>query len=235
MMPVSDTADADGDFFLVPRTDAESIVRTVVEVVRNRLPQRYGFDPIDDIQVLVPVHRGAVGTEALNAALRDALAADGAMMTEELREGEKVIQLRNNYDLEVFNGDIGRVVGRIAATTNTTQPSVEGHSARSGGVRVRFGDRSVDVPTDAITDIRPAYAITVHKSQGSEYEAVVLVLHPHHHLLLQRNLVYTALTRARRFCVVIGSMDALDRAVRNARPQQRLTQLKELLCAKERS
>lgn len=235
LMPVSDAADADGDFFLVPRSDAQSIVRTVVEVVRNRLPQRYGFDPIDDIQVLVPVHRGAVGTEALNAALRDALAADGAMMTEELREGEKVIQLRNNYDLEVFNGDIGRVVGRIAATTNTTQPSVEGHSARSGGVRVRFGDRSVDVPTDAITDIRPAYAITVHKSQGSEYEAVVLVLHPHHHLLLQRNLVYTALTRARRFCVVIGSMEALDRAVRNARPQQRQTQLRELLCAKERS
>ncbi len=236
-MPISDGADSDGDFFLIARDDPERIVSTVVEVVQRRLPQRYGFDPLQDIQVLVPVHRGAVGTEALNTALRTALVPNGAVLRgavgrrgavgvnagvnggHSLRAGEKVIQLRNNYDLEVFNGDIGRVVGE----------------REGGGLEVRFGDRAVDVPADAMVDLRPAYAITVHKSQGSEYDAVVLVLHPQHHLLLQRNLVYTALTRARRFCVIIGSMDALDRAVRNATPQQRMTQLRGLLCSTERS
>jgi len=193
----------------------------VVEVVQRRLPQRYGFDPIDDVQVLVPVHRGAVGTEALNEVLREALSPDAAVLHGDLRVGEKVIQLRNNYDLEIFNGDIGRVIGRSEGG-----PTGE---AQHGALRVKFGTRLVDVPAEDVADLRPAYAITVHKSQGSEYEAVVLVLHPHHHLLLQRNLVYTALTRARKFCVVIGSMDALERAIANARPQQRLTQLRELL------
>ncbi|MCO4764555.1 MAG: ATP-dependent RecD-like DNA helicase, partial [Myxococcales bacterium] len=221
-LPESSVAGGDGDFFLVPRRDHEAIVRTVVQIVTRRLPERFGFDPISDVQVLVPVHRGAVGTEALNAALREALVGDEPVIWGDLRRGEKVIQLRNNYDLEIFNGDIGHVLGPVSGDAGS-------------GVRVRFGDRVVEVVGEAATELRPAYAITVHKSQGSEYPAVVLVLHPQHHLLLQRNLVYTALTRARQFCVVVGSMDALARAVHNARPQERLTQLGGLLSQWERT
>ncbi len=204
--------DPSGDFFIVHRDRPDAILQTVLEVVCQRLPGRYGYDPVDDIQVLVPVHRGEIGTEALNRALRARLNPGGEDVGGGLRVGDKIIQSRNNYDLEVYNGDVGRVVAKAA-----------------GHVQVRFGRRIVDVPPESLEDLRLAYAITVHKSQGSEYPAVVVPLHGQHYMLLQRNLLYTAITRARRFAVLIGQPQAIGRAVRNATPVRRSTLLRHLL------
>lgn len=212
--PTSAT-DADGDFFIVARDTPERIMETLLEVVCQRLPGRYGYDPIDDIQVLVPVHRGDIGTESLNAALRARLNPDGAEVGGGFRVGDKVIQVRNNYDLDVFNGDVGRVLERTG-----------------GHVQVQFGARLVDVPFESLDNLQLAYAITVHKAQGSEYPAVVVPLHSQHHMLLQRNLLYTAITRARRFAVLIGQPQAIERAVRNASPDRRATLLAPLLTGK---
>ncbi len=200
--------DPRGDFFIITRHEPPGIMDTVLQIVCQRLPGRYGFDPVDDIQVLVPIHRGPLGTEAFNAALREQLNPGGDAVGGGLRVGDKVIQVRNNYDLDVFNGDVGRVQGR------------------SGDhVQIAFTGREVEVPSSGLDDLQLAYAITVHKSQGSEYKAVVLPLHGQHYMLLQRNLLYTAITRARRFAVLVGPRSAIDRAVANADPIHRSTLL----------
>ena len=210
-LPVSAT-DPNGDFFVIHRDEPTAIMATVVEVVCQRLPRRYGYDPIDDIQVLVPIHKGPVGTEAFNRVLRSELNPDGADVGAGLRVGDKVIQVRNNYDLDVQNGDVGRI-----------------RSVGPNGVYVQFSGREVIVPRTHLDDLQLAYAITVHKAQGSEYPAVVMPLHGGHRLLLQRNLLYTAVTRARRFAVVIGQPRALAVAVGNFSAERRQTMLLPLL------
>jgi exodeoxyribonuclease V alpha subunit len=208
-VPISAAAGQDGDFFVVARNTPEEIIETVLEIVCRRLPRRFGFDPIDDIQLLVPMHRGALGTEAFNRLLGQALNPDGEPLGRGLRVGDKVIQVRNNYDLDIFNGDIGRTVSR-----NGEQ------------VLVRFGKREIVYDNTALEDLQLAYAITVHKSQGSEYPAVVAPLHMQHRMLLQRNLLYTAVTRARRFAVLVGEHRAVQMAVRNDEPMTRATLLR---------
>lgn len=204
------------DTFLLARPDPEESVRTVLKVVAERLPAR-GFRA-DDIQVLTPTRRGALGTERLNAELQRALnpAADGVP---ELRRGEQVLRLgdrvictKNRYDLEVFNGDIGRV----AAVTPQ-------------GVTVDVDGRAVAFDREDLAQLDLAYALTVHKSQGSEYGAVVVALHGSAGLLLRRNLFYTAVTRAKRFLCVVGSPDAWGRAVRQVGGDDRQTGLAERL------
>lgn len=220
-LPETAAAGSAGDFFVVPREAPEDIVTAVVEIIAHRLPRRHGFDPVADVQVLAPMHKGPLGTQALNEALREALNPHGAVIAGGLRVGDKVLQTKNDYDLEVFNGDIGRVLGPGAqlATEGKLEPSV----------RIRFGDREVDYPASHQDSLQLAYAVTVHKAQGSEYPAVVLPLHLQHWVMLQRNLLYTALTRGRRFVCVVGQPGAIERAVRNEAPIHRFTTLVQQL------
>ncbi|HPU97966.1 MAG TPA: ATP-dependent RecD-like DNA helicase, partial [Candidatus Hydrogenedentes bacterium] len=211
-MPVFNSIDC----VLIERPDPEDAVKTVVEVVTRRLPRRFGFDPVRDIQVLAPVKRGACGVDRLNEALGYALGrekSDPAGISSGFRPGDKVMQIRNDYNRDVCNGDIG-VVRTVDAET--------------GEIEVVFEDGRVALyDPESIHELTPAWCVTVHKSQGSEYPVVVLVLLPAHYLILQRNVLYTALTRAGRMAVVIGTRKAVAQAVRSARSTTRNTLLAE--------
>lgn len=216
-MPVLESVDSDGDFFFFERRTPEEIVETVCQLVAKRIPAGFRLDPVEQIQVLTPRNRGPLGTEALNARLRDLLNPEGAAVTrggQTLRVGDKVMQVRNNYDLEVFNGDIGRV----AAIDE------EEHL-----VRVAMDGRQVVYDFASLDELVLSYACTIHKSQGSEYPCVVIPLHTTHYLMLQRNLLYTAVTRARRLAILVGEEQALRIAIGNRRVKTRLTRLAERL------
>ncbi|MFQ5600287.1 MAG: AAA family ATPase [Candidatus Krumholzibacteriia bacterium] len=201
------------DFVFVERQKPQEVLATLQILVRERLPAGLGVDPCDDIQVLVPMNRGPLGTATLNAELQKVLNPNGAPVESTgLRVGDKVMQVRNNYNLEVFNGDIGRIEA-------VDQPARR--------VSVRFEERSVRYDFAELNELTLAYACTVHKSQGSEYPVVVFVLHPQHHIMLRRNLLYTAVTRAKRQVVLLGHRRALHTALRNARRQVRYTRLAE--------
>ncbi len=210
-------ADTRRDFFLVEREGPEEIRAALLEVVTRRLPA-HGFRPMDDIQVLVPMHRGELGTVALNRLLQDALNPTGPGLERRdwrFRTGDRVIQTRNDYDTEVFNGEVGRVL-----------------SASGDEMVVDFDGRVVTVTGDGFHDVEPAYAITVHKSQGSEYPAVVVVLHRAHQVMLRRNLLYTAITRASSFCCIVGARPAVRLAVNVSGRRDRHTRLDDLLVAR---
>ncbi len=208
------------DFYVVERTEPEDVLAAVKEIVAERIPARFGLDPVDDVQVLTPMNRGLLGTASLNAELQALLnPGDGGYAgivrgTRSFRVGDKVMQIRNNYDLEVFNGDIGRV----------TAIDVENRSAQ-----VRYDDRVVAYEYADLDEVVLAYACSIHKSQGSEYPAVVIPVHTQHYVMLQRNLLYTALTRGKRLVVLIGTRKALAIAVKNNRIQERFTRLAERL------
>lgn len=209
----------DGDFFLVERDDPEAARRTVVHLVTKRIPDRWGLTP-DQIQVLAPMRKGSCGTEALNEALRDALlgtapeTAPGRLET--LRVGERVMQTRNDYDKDVFNGDMGVVTQWDPATRIAT-------------VCFEAPEREVDYTADERRALVSAYAITIHKSQGSEYPAVVIPILTQHFRMLQRNLLYTAITRGKRVVVLVGSRRAVEIATDNADAGIRWTGLAERL------
>jgi exodeoxyribonuclease V alpha subunit len=216
-MPLLDRDPESGDFFFVARDDPEAAADTVVDLVVNRIPGRFGLHPVRDIQVLTPMHRGPLGVAALNHRLQELLAPPGpelAVGARHFRQGDKVMQVRNNYELDIFNGDIGRV---------------EAADGEQRELIVSFDDRPVRIAGDNLDDLVPAYACTVHKSQGSEYPAVVLALHRQHHVMLERNLLYTAVTRARRLVVVVGSRAAVWRAVTTASVRARCTTLADRL------
>jgi len=167
--------------------------------------------------VLSPMHNGELGVRRLNERLQDELTPSGPELkfgARRFRVGDKVMQIRNNYELEIFNGDIGRI---------------EVFDEEESELGVRFDGREVMIPHDDLDDLVSAYACTIHKSQGSEYPAVVIVLHHQHHVMLQRNLLYTAVTRGKRLVVIIGSRRALHRAVSNATQRRRHTLLAERL------
>ncbi|HEX9943318.1 MAG TPA: ATP-dependent RecD-like DNA helicase [Thermoanaerobaculia bacterium] len=217
MMPILESVDSDGDFFFLERREPEEIVDTIAQLVSRRIPARFGFDPVEQIQVLTPMNRGPLGTDSLNAVLRDLLNPEGEMVTRggrSLRAGDKVMQVRNNYELEVYNGDIGRVRA-IDDVEQVLTVSIDGRE-----VAYDFG--SVD-------ELVLAYACTIHKSQGSEYPCVVIPLHSTHYVMLQRNLLYTALTRAKRLAILVGEERALRIAVGNRRVRPRFTRLAERL------
>ena len=213
-------ADQAQDFFFLSEEDPARLQQLIVDLAHRRLPARYGLDPLADIQVLTPMHRGPIGAGQLNAALQAALNPPRAGAAELLRGGrifrvgDRVLQLRNNYDKAVFNGDLGR----IAAIDPTQQ-----------AVMVQVDDREVSYDFSDADELTLAYAMTVHKSQGSEYPAVILVMHPTHYPLLQRNLLYTALTRAKRLLVVVGTKKALAIATRNDAIRRRFSRLAERL------
>jgi exodeoxyribonuclease V alpha subunit len=192
-----------GDFFFVSRDDPAEASDLVVDLACARIPQRYALDPFDDIQVLSPMHRGELGVMRLNERLQNRLTPPGRELTvgsRRFRLGDKVMQIRNNYELDVYNGDLGRIT------------HID-HRGRE--LSVRFDGRLVQIPSEDLEDVMPAYACTIHKAQGSEYPAVVIALHHQHHVMLQRNLLYTGITRGQRLVVLVGSKRALQRAVQN--------------------
>lgn len=211
------------DFYFIHRDSPEAAKATVVDLVAERIPAGFGFDPLSSVQVLTPMHRGELGTQALNQALQERLnpAAEGvpelARGERVFRRGDKVMQLRNDYDRGVFNGDIG-VISAIVAD--------------DGSARVDFGDgRGAEYERNELDQLVHAYAVSVHKSQGSEYPAVVIPVTTQHFMMLQRSLLYTAVTRGKRLVVLVGTPKAVAMAVRNAAARQRFTWLAERLRA----
>jgi len=204
--------DAPLDFYFIGENDADRARQIALTLAAERIPARFGLDPLRDVQVVAPMHRGKAGVTRLNLALQERLnAGSGGRAVGDylLRAGDRVIQQRNDYDREVFNGDVGRVI--------TAEPD--------GDLAVEFDGRRVEYDQEAARHLSLAYAISVHKSQGSEYPAVVILLLPEHYLMLQRNLLYTALTRAKKLAVLVGSRRAVARAVANAAPMRRCTRL----------
>ena len=235
------TGDADRNFFFMEEDDPDEIVELICSLIADRLPQHYNYHPIDDIQLLCPMRRGALGTESLNKRLQEVLniaytsqtahplekARFGARPYKQgaqsfgqprtaggFRIGDKVMQVRNNYDYDVFNGDIGRVV------------AIELMDKK---VRVQFPDKQVAYDTADLGELVLAYATTIHKAQGSEYPAVVIPLHTQHYLMLQRNLLYTGITRAKERVVIVGTKQALGICIRNNQVMARNSYLAERL------
>jgi exodeoxyribonuclease V alpha subunit len=204
------------DFFLFPADDAEQAADLIVDLVQTRIPRKFGLDPMEDIQVLSPLHRGAAGVGELNRRLQAALNPPAAARAERrqganvFRLGDRVMQIRNNYDKEVFNGDMGRIVALDPVDQQ---------------LGVRIDDRDVPYDFSDLDELVHAYAASVHKSQGSEYRAVVLPVLTQHYVMLQRNLLYTAVTRARELVVLVGTKRAIAIAVRNQKITERHTAL----------
>ena len=207
------------DFFFLRRDDPDEAADAILDLCAQRLPATYGLDPFADIQVIAPMHRGAVGAQSLNARLQDRLNPAGERHTfgsRTFRVGDKVMQIRNNYDKDVYNGDMGRVVA--------IEPDVS-------QVIARMDQREVAYALSELDELVPAYAITVHKSQGCEYPAVVVPILTQHYMMLQRNLLYTAVTRGKRLVVLVGTHKAVAIAVHNNRIHERHSHLRERLAA----
>jgi exodeoxyribonuclease V alpha subunit len=210
------------DFYFVEAADGEDAAAKIVKVVAERIPARFGLDPIRDVQVLCPMNRGSAGARALNAALQEALnpAKPGAPSIERFgftfRIGDKIMQTENNYDRDVFNGDLGFVAAIDQEEAELT---------------IDFDGRAVAYPYGELDEVTPAFATTIHKSQGSEYPAVVVPILTQHYTMLARNLVYTGITRGKRLVVVVGQRKAIAMAVRNRRGRRRWSKLRERLNA----
>jgi exodeoxyribonuclease V alpha subunit len=209
------------DFFFIRRRQPEEILDTLFEVVGRRAPSSFGLKPLRDIQVLAPMRRGSLGTEALNGALRDLLnpGSRGERGADRFRVDDRVMQTRNNYALDVFNGDIGFVTGS---------------DGEERWLEVAYDRRRVRYQAADLEDLTLAYACTVHKAQGSEYPCVVLLLHGQHYVMLQRNLLYTAVTRAQRLLIIIGDPSSLEIALANSRQSERYSAVAERLRAHSR-
>jgi exodeoxyribonuclease V alpha subunit len=213
LFPVLPTKLGEADFVFSEADEPEDLKRRLLDLVSHEIPRQYGLDPMRDLQVITPMHRGPVGIQNLNRELQQRLNPENQPWPwggRTFRRLDKVMQLRNNYYKEVFNGDIGQVCGYLPAT---------------GQLQVDFEGRVVTYDPGEKDEITLAYAVTVHKAQGSEFPGVLLVLSTHHYLLLQRNLLYTALTRGRRLVVLLGSKRALGMAIHNDRPIKRYTYL----------
>lgn len=211
-----DPDERDGDFFFIDRAEPAQIAETLVEMVKTRIPGKFRLDPLRDVQVLCPMNRGSLGIRELNVRLQDELnpARAGEPVAEKFgwkfRPRDKVLQTENNYDKDVFNGDIGQI---------------EAIDPVERDISVRFDQREVTYDYGELDELSLAYAITIHKSQGSEFPAVVIPLAMQHYLLLQRNLIYTAITRGKQLVIVIGQTKAMAAAVRNNRTRQRFSGL----------
>ena len=214
--PDLDKPGGESDFYFVPAHDPETAVLRIVELVRTRIPRRFGLDPIRDIQVLCPMNRGGVGARSLNIELQSALNPAGERKVERFgwtfAPGDKVMQIENDYDKEVYNGDIGRI--------DDVDPDV-------GEITARFDDRVITYGSGELDALVPAYATTIHKSQGSEYPAVVIPLMTQHYVMLQRNLLYTGVTRGKRLVVLVGQRKAVAIAVKAASGRRRWSKLRE--------
>ncbi|MFZ5569440.1 MAG: ATP-dependent RecD-like DNA helicase [Thermodesulfobacteriota bacterium] len=208
---------ADTDFCFLSTDDPREMPERIIDLCRSTIPQRFSFDPIRDIQVLTPMHKGVVGTLQLNRLLQAALNPSAGLMEHmgaSFRIGDKVMHLKNNYQKDVFNGDIGTIM------------DCDGENGR---LLVDYYGRTISYETEELGEVTPAYAISVHKSQGSEYPAVIIPLVTQHYPLLQRNLLYTAVTRGKQLVVLIGSPKAFSIALHNDTAQKRFTRLRHKL------
>lgn len=210
--------EGDSDFYFVQADDPETAVQRIIELVKNRIPQRFGLNPIRDIQVLCPMNRGGVGARSLNIELQAALNPAGENKIERFGStfaaGDKVMQIENDYDKEVYNGDIGYI---------------DSLDLVDGELSVSFDGRTVIYGVGELDTLVPAYAATIHKSQGSEYPAVVIPVMTQHYTMLQRNLLYTGVTRGKRLVVLVGQKKAVAIAVRNISGRRRWSKLNEWL------
>lgn len=209
------------DFFFLPETEPEEIKHTLVELAHTRLAAKYGLDPIRDIQVLTPMNRNLLGTISLNQSLQLALNPPNELKFEierfgtTFRVGDKVIQTHNNYDKAVFNGDIGHIV------------TIDADPVK---IHVRYeADRLVQYEPGELDELQLAYALSIHKSQGSEFPCVIIPVSTQHYVLLERSLIYTAITRAKKLCVLVGDERALSLAVSRQESRKRWTGLRALL------
>ena len=204
------------DFYFIERDEPETILETMLQMIKDRIPDRFHFDPIRDIQVLAPMNRGLLGIRELNVRLQNELnpPRQGSEEVEKYgwryRKGDKVIQIQNNYDKDVFNGDIGLITQIIPEDRE---------------LRVSFDGKEVAYDYGELDELVLAYAITIHKSQGSEFPVVVMPLAMQHYMLLQRNLVYTGLTRGKKLVVLVGQRKALAAAIRNNQIKERFSGL----------
>ena len=216
-MPVLNSESDSGlkDFYFIEQSKKENILQLIIKIVSERIPQRFNLDPVEDVQVLSPMRRGIIGVNNLNRELKKVLNDNDKGQSlqwgnREFTEKDKVMQIKNNYDLEVFNGDIGRI------------RSIQ---KEEGRITVDISGREVIYEGQDLDQLRLAYAVTVHKSQGSEYPAIVLPVSTQHYIMLQRKLIYTALTRAEKLAVLIGSKKALGIAINNNKDEQRYSLL----------
>ena len=229
-MPVTDIKD--NDFFFLKCSSSSVMLNTIIELCRNRLPKSYGYSSFEDIQVLSPSRKGDLGTAALNKALQDAINPPAAGKIElkigqkSLREGDKVMQNKNNYNIPwvktdgskgegIFNGDIGILtkVNRIGKT-----------------VVIQFDDKTAEYTYEDIIDVDLAYCSTIHKSQGNEFEAVIIPMYNSPPQLLYRNLLYTAVTRAKKLLILVGKYEIIQKMVENNKKTQRYSGLRDFLC-----
>jgi exodeoxyribonuclease V alpha subunit len=207
----------DSDFFFIEQKESEEVLNTIIKLVAQRLPNRYGFNPIEGIQVLAPMKKGVIGTENLNQALQEILnPRENALVRggQKFQVGDKVMQTRNDYNKEVFNGDIGYI---LDIDPNDQQ------------VLIQFEEREIAYDYNDLDELVLAYAISVHKFQGSECPCVVMPVHTSHFMLLQRNLLYTGITRGKKLVVLVGTKQALSMAVRKDDVQKRHTSLQQTL------
>jgi exodeoxyribonuclease V alpha subunit len=208
-----------GDFYFIEANAPEAVLERIIVMVRERIPARFGFDPLRDVQVLTPMNRSELGSQALNLRLQEVLNPAGNRPQIQrfgwtFRTGDKVMQTRNNYQKEVFNGDIGR----ITAIDETERE-----------VTVEFDGRPVVYDFGELDDLNLSFAVTIHKAQGSEYPAVVIPLHTQHFVMLQRNLLYTAVTRGKKLVVLVGNRKALEMAVQRQDTSRRYSALRRRL------
>jgi exodeoxyribonuclease V alpha subunit len=205
------------DFYFIEQEEPEKVLGIIIELVKQRIPSRFGFDPIDDIQVLTPMHKGIVGAGNLNQELQQALNPVPDSLSRggrNFRLKDKVMQTQNNYEKEVFNGDLGRII-RI--------------DPESQEVVIDFDGRRVPYDYADLDEVVLAYACSIHKAQGSEYPAVVIPILTQHYILLQRNLIYTAVTRGRKLVIIVGTRKALAMGIKNDKTKKRYTFLRKRL------
>ena len=206
------------DFYIVLMEEPEKCVEMILTLVRDRIPARFGLDPVEDVQVLTPMHKGSLGAANLNAVLQQALNPSPASAMERggrtFKTGDKVMQIRNNYDKDIYNGDIG-FISRV--------------DKNAGLLAVDIDGREIVYEATELDELVHAYAVSIHKSQGSEYPAVVMPIHTQHYVLLQRNLLYTGITRGKELVVLVGTKKAMSIAVKNDRTKHRYTYLGERL------
>ncbi|WP_408863372.1 ATP-dependent RecD-like DNA helicase [Acidiphilium acidophilum] len=221
-MPDLSKPEGASDFYFVPAEDPEMAVERIIELVKTHIPRRFGLDPVRDIQVLCPMSRGGIGARSLNIELQKVLNPAGNRKVERFgwtfASPDKVMQIQNDYDKEVYNGDIGYI---------------DDVDSEEGELTASFDGRAVTYGFGELDTLVPAYAATIHKSQGSEYPAVVIPILTQHFAMLQRNLIYTGITRGKRLVVLVGQRKAIAIAVRNVSGRRRWTKLAEWLAAEQ--
>ena len=215
IMPQLDNINRQTDFYFIEQDDPERVLSIIIQLVKSRIPNRFDLDPFNDIQVISPMHKGVIGTDNLNKTLQDELNPSESKLVKGYRSfriNDKIMQVKNNYEKEIYNGDMGIIT------------DIDPENQK---VKILFNQKEAIYEYSEIDELTLAYAISVHKSQGSEYPAVILPLLTQHYIMLQRNLIYTAITRGKKLVVVTGSKKALEMGLKNNRISKRYTLLSQ--------